>query len=79
MYARLLTEANGLYAEALVCMLSEVGRKFILDEIVKSQKTKKCHAELDSASNKIKGLRDPEASSGRQKRLFTRPSYLILS
>jgi hypothetical protein len=25
---------------------------------------KKCHAELGSASNKIKNLRDPETSSG---------------
>jgi hypothetical protein len=34
------------------------------DEFVKSQKPKKCHAELDSASHKIKNKPDPETSSG---------------
>jgi len=40
------------------------GLKQMFDEFVKSQKPGKCHAELDSASNRIKDLRDPETSSG---------------
>jgi len=35
-------------------------KESISDEFTKSQKPKKCHAELDSASHKIKDLPDPE-------------------
>jgi len=34
------------------------------DCVVKGKKSEKCHAELVSASNKIKYLRDPEINSG---------------
>jgi hypothetical protein len=36
----------------------------MFDEFAKTKKNRKCHAEFDSASNKIKDLRDPETSSG---------------
>jgi len=47
--------------------LGTVNGKGANPELMNSQKVEKhrrCHAELDSASNKNKDLRDPETSSG---------------
>jgi len=48
----------------LIINIEDFHKYSILDGIVKSLKKGKCHAELVSASNKIKHLRDPETSSG---------------